>query len=105
VRVFHKEKEDLLTVFYLVLGYVFLSALVIYQVEPHTFENFFDAIYWSTITLTTVGYGDYTPVTMAGKFVAVLSSLIGIVVFALPTGIITAGYLAELDPSRKKRKD
>jgi len=97
VRVFKKEKDDLLTVFYLVLGYVVLSALVIYQVEPHTFENFFDAVYWATITLTTVGYGDYVPVTMAGKFVAVLSSLIGIVVFALPTGIITAGYLAELN--------
>ncbi|MBO5149125.1 MAG: two pore domain potassium channel family protein, partial [Anaerotignum sp.] len=60
-------------------------------VEPDTFESFFDAIYWSTITLTTVGFGDYTPVTVAGKAVAIVTSFVGIAVFALPTGIITAG--------------
>jgi len=100
--VFRKKKDDLTTVFYLVVGYIIFSALLIYQVEPDTFETFFDAIYWSTITLTTVGFGDYAPVTFAGKAVAIVTSFVGIVVFALPTGIITAGYLAELD--RKKSK-
>ena len=92
-----------MTVFYLVVGYILFSALLIYQVEPDTSESFFDAIYWSTITLTTVGFGDYTPVTVAGKAVAILTSFVGIAVFALPTGIITAGYLAELEPKRKKK--
>lgn len=101
--VFRKKKDDLMTVFYLVVGYILFSALLIYQVEPDTFESFFDAIYWSTITLTTVGFGDYTPVTVAGKAVAILTSFVGIAVFALPTGIITAGYLAELEPKRKKK--
>lgn len=100
--VFYKKKDDLLTVFYLVVGYILFSALLIYQVEPNTFETFFDAIYWSTITLTTVGFGDYTPVTAAGKAVAIVTSFVGIAVFALPTGIITAGYLAELDHKRRK---
>lgn len=102
--VFRKKKEDLLTVFYLVIGYILFSALLIYQVEPNTFENFFDAVYWSTITLTTVGFGDYTPVTVAGKAVAIVTSFVGIAVFALPTGIITAGYLAELEPRRKNKE-
>ena len=102
VLVFHKKKDDLLTVFYLVIGYIIFSALLIYQVEPDTFETFFDAIYWSTITLTTVGFGDYTPVTVAGKAVAIITSLLGIAVFALPTGIITAGYLAELDHKKNR---
>ena len=101
--VFRKKKDDLITVFYLVVGYILFSALLIYQVEPDTFESFFDAIYWSTITLTTVGFGDYTPVTVAGKAVAIVTSFVGIAVFALPTGIITAGYLAELEPKRKKK--
>lgn len=91
-----------MTVFYLVAGYILFSALLMYQVEPDTFATFFDAIYWSTITLTTVGFGDYTPVTMAGKAVAIITSFVGIAVFALPTGIITSGYLAELEPKRKK---
>ena len=102
VLVFHKKKDDLLTVFYLVIGYIIFSALLIYQVEPDTFETFFDAVYWSTITLTTVGFGDYTPVTVAGKAVAIITSLLGIAVFALPTGIITAGYLAELDHKKHR---
>lgn len=100
--VFRKKKEDLMTVFYLVAGYILFSALLMYQVEPDTFATFFDAIYWSTITLTTVGFGDYAPVTMAGKAVAIITSFVGIAVFALPTGIITSGYLAELEPKRKK---
>lgn len=102
VRVFRKEKDDLLTVCYLAIGYILVSALVLFQVEPETFSTFFDAIYWSAITLMTVGYGDFYPVTAIGKAVAMLSSFLGVAVFALPTGIITAGYLAELDPKRKK---
>lgn len=102
-RVLQKEKDDLLTVCYFVVGYILLSALVMFQVEPDTFTTFLDAIYWSAITLMTVGYGDIHPVTDIGKVVAILSSFLGIAVFALPTGIITAGYLAELEPKRKRK--
>ena len=103
VRVLRKEKEDLLTVCYFVVGYIFLSAMVMFQVEPDTFKNFLDAVYWSAITLMTVGYGDIHPVTDIGKIVAIISSFLGIAVFALPTGIITAGYMAELEPKRKRK--
>ncbi|MGN0135332.1 ion transporter [Anaerotignum sp.] len=101
-RVLQKEKDNLLTICYLAVGYIFLSALVMFQVEPDTFQNFLDAVYWSAITLMTVGYGDIHPVTEIGKIVAILSSFLGIAVFALPTGIITAGYLDEI--SRKRNK-
>ena len=101
-RVFHKRKTDLLTVCYLAVGYIIVSAMILFQVEPETFPTFFDSVYWSTITLMTVGYGDFYPVTTMGKFVAMLSSFMGIAVFALPTGIITAGYLAELEDKKHK---
>lgn len=102
MRVLHKEKDNLLTVCYFVVGYILLSALVMFQVEPDTFQTFLDAVYWSAITLMTVGYGDIHPVTDVGKIVAIVSSFLGIAVFALPTGIITAGYMDEI--SRKRNK-
>lgn len=102
LRVFQKKKDDLLTVCYMAIGYILVSAIILFQVEPETFQTYFDAVYWSAITLMTVGYGDYYPVTVLGKAVAIISSFLGVAVFALPTGIITAGYLAELDHKKTK---
>ncbi len=76
--------------------HVLISALVIYNVEPDSFKTFFDAIYWATISLTTVGYGDLYPVTTIGRIVTMISSVFGIAIIALPSGVITAGYLSEI---------
>ena len=81
------------------IAYVLISALVIYNVEPESFANFFDAIYWAACTLTTVGYGDVYPVTMTGRVISMISAVVGIALIALPSGIITSAYLDEL---RKK---
>ena len=75
------------------MAYIFVSALVIFNVEADSFNTFFDAIYWATVSLTTVGYGDIYPVTTAGRIITMISSLFGIAVVALPAGIITAGYM------------
>ena len=83
-----------------------------FNAEPHvnpvtgavTFETFFDALYWATVTLTTVGYGDMIPVTDIGRFVSMLSSLFGVAVIALPSGVITASYLEELRSSKKEKE-
>ena len=56
----------------------------------------------ATVTLTTVGYGDLTPVTDLGRFVSMLSSLFGVAVIALPSGVITASYLEELRNAKKE---
>ena len=109
MRVIIKEKRVLLTVLGISVFYVFLTALVMFNVEPHvnpytgakTFEDFFDAVYWATVTLTTVGYGDMVPVTQVGRFVSMLSSLFGVAIIALPSGVITASYLDELRAMRK----
>ena len=96
VNVFKKQKNVLTAVATLAIGYVLISALVIYNVEPDSFKTFFDAIYWATISLTTVGYGDLYPVTTIGRIVTMVSSVFGIAIIALPSGVITAGYLSEI---------
>lgn len=93
---FVKQKRPLLTVGVIALIYIFVSALVIYNVEPDSFNTFFDALYWATISLTAIGYGDIYPVTTTGRLVTMLSSIFGIAVIALPSGIITAGFMDEL---------
>ena len=101
-NVLKKQKRTLIAVAMLACGYVLVSALLIYNVEPESFETFFDAIYWATISLTTVGYGDIYPVTTVGKFVTMLSSIFGIAIIALPSGVLTAGYLSEIKEENSK---
>lgn len=98
--VFAKQKQPLLVVLGLAVAYIAVSALVIFNVEPDTFGTFFDAVYWAVVSLTTVGYGDLYPSTDVGRLIAMLSSLMGIAVVALPSGIITAGLLEELQQNR-----
>ena len=95
--VFRKQKKVLSAVATMAVAYILISALVIYNVEPESFKTFFDAIYWATISLTTVGYGDIYPVTTIGRIVTMISSAFGIAIIALPSGVITAGYLAEIN--------
>lgn len=95
-KVFKNSREPLIAVGTLAIVYVLVSALVIINVEPDSFDNFFDAVYWATISLTTMGYGDIYPVTTIGRFVTMLSSIFGIAIVALPSGIITAGYMNEI---------
>ena len=97
INVFKKQKRVLSAVVTMAIAYVLVSALVIYNVEPESFENFFDAIYWATVSLTTVGYGDIYPVTTIGRIVTMVSSIFGIAIVALPSGVITAGYLSEVN--------
>lgn len=104
LTILYKERQVLSSVLVLALLYIFITALILFNVEPHinpytgqqTFHSFFDALYWATVTLTTVGYGDMCPVTDIGRAVSMLSSLLGVAVIALPSGVITARYLDEL---------
>jgi voltage-gated potassium channel len=105
INVLRKQKEPLLAVASLAIGYVVLSALIIFNVEPDSFDNFFEAIYWATVSLTTMGYGDIYPVTTIGRWVTMISAVLGIAIVALPAGIITAGYMNELNSLNKKEED
>lgn len=99
-KVLKSSKESLVAVCVLAAGYIIISALIIFNVEPNSFESFFDAIYWATVSLTTVGYGDIYPVSTFGRIVTMVSSIFGIAIVALPAGIITAGYMSEINKDK-----
>lgn len=98
-NVFKKQKETFITILVMAITYILVSALVIINVEPETFPTYFDALYWATISLTTVGYGDVYAVTTIGKIITMISSFLGIAVVALPAGIITSGLMDEFSKS------
>ncbi len=103
--VIREQSKALIAVGTLAVTYVLISALVIFNVEPDSFPTFFDAVYWATVSLTTVGYGDIYPVSTAGRVITMLSSVFGIAVVALPSGIITAGYMERISREQSKDKD
>ncbi len=109
VKVLKKERKILLTVLGIAVFYIFVTALIMFNVEATDegniiFSTFFDALYWATTTLTTVGYGDIYPVSEMGRLISMLSSLLGVAVIALPSGVITASYLDELKENKKKKE-
>ena len=102
-NVFSSQRKPLITVGIIAIGYILVSAIMIFNIEPDSFNTFFDAFYWATISLTTVGYGDIYPVSTVGRILTMVSSFFGIGIIALPSGIITAGFLEEMSKNRKRR--
>jgi len=86
------------------VSYIIISALVIFHIEPG-FRDFFEALYWATVSLTTIGYGDIVPTTMLGRVVTMISSIMGVAIIALPSGIVTAGYMQALEEEKKRKAD
>ena len=101
-NVLHSSRDSLIAVCALAGGYILVSALVVFNVEPDSFDGFFDAVYWATVSLTTVGYGDIYPVSKVGRIITMISSVFGIAIVALPAGIITAGYMNEIEKDKDK---
>lgn len=104
-NVFKKEKRTLLSVLMIALMYIYISALAMFSYEPETFDNFFRALYWATTALTTVGYGDIYPKSEVGQLISMLSSLFGIAIIALPAGIVTGGFVEEMNKKKQMRED
>lgn len=97
-----RRQRDLLTAVLFIAGvYVLISALVIFNAEPESFVTFFDAFYWAVVSLTTMGYGDIYPVTTLGRSLTMISSIFGIAIVAMPAGIITAGFMDEMEKTKR----
>lgn len=91
--IFKRAKKAFLSVAGLAAGYILISAIIMFNIEPDMFATFVDAVYWSTISLTTIGYGDLAPITAMGRILAVVSSFLGVAIVALPTGVVAAEYM------------
>lgn len=103
ITVLKRQIKSLMAVFSLAIFYVLFTALIMYNIEPDTFSNFFEAIYWSAVSLTSVGYGDIVPVSSIGRLFTMLSAFVGVAIIALPSGIITAGYLEVLNEGKENK--
>lgn len=101
VNVLKRQKDSLFAVCIFAFGYIFIAAIVMFNVEPETFPTIFEALYWATISLTTVGYGDVYAVTTIGKAITMLTSVLGVAVVTLPAGVIIAGYQEELNKMKQ----
>lgn len=99
-----KKEELVLTVFLMGVLLVFASSALYHcegSVQPEAFSSIPASMWWAIATLTTVGYGDVYPITVAGKIAASIIAILGIGMFALPTGILGAGFIEEV----KKKKN
>jgi voltage-gated potassium channel len=107
-RVLKAKKEELILTFALMALLLVVSSSVLYYCEntaqPDDFSSIPAAMWWAVSTLTTVGYGDMYPVTSLGKICACIIAVLGIGMFALPTGILGAGFVEEVQKSREAPK-
>ena len=105
-----EKKNQLISSIFIILMLMMMASLCMYsaehEVQPDVFNNAFSAIWWSTSTILTVGYGDIYPVTILGRIMAIFISFLGVGAVAIPTGIISAGFVERYtvmqNPNRTK---
>lgn len=97
--VIFEKKNQIVSSVFIIMILMFASSLGMYNVEhnaqPEVFRNAFSGLWWSMSTLLTVGYGDIYPVTVIGRLMAIFIAFLGVGVVAIPTGIISAGFVEQ----------
>lgn len=105
-NVLKRKASQLISSLFVVTILMIMASILMYAIEneaqPNVFQNAFSGLWWAVATLTTVGYGDIYPVTIAGKILGAVIALLGIGFVAVPTGIISAGFMEDI--SREKEK-
>jgi len=103
-NVLKRKAAQLISSMFVVTILMVMASILMYAIEneaqPDVFENALSGLWWAVATLTTVGYGDIYPVTIAGKILGAVIALLGIGFVAVPTGIISAGFMEDI--SREK---
>ena len=97
--VLKEKRNQIISSVFIILILMLASSIGMYYAEhnaqPDQFENAFSGIWWSISTLMTVGYGDIYPITVVGKIMAIFTAFLGVGVVAVPTGIISAGFVEQ----------
>lgn len=100
-----EKGQQLVASVFIILILVIASSLCMYSVEyeaqPEVFQNAFSGIWWAASTLLTVGYGDIYPITIMGKILGIIISFLGVGMVAIPTGIISAGFVSQYSTLKK----
>ena len=104
-EVLRSKRQQLASSVFIIFVLMLASSLCMYSLEnaaqPEVFSNAFSGIWWAVSTLLTVGYGDIYPITIPGKIVSIFITFLGVGMVAIPTGIISAGFVDQF--SRIKR--
>lgn len=107
-RVFTQKKEELVISLMLTFFLLLIASTLMYYAEsehqPEGFSSIPETMWWGIATLTTVGYGDVYPITPLGRLLGGIIAIIGIGLFALPTGILASGFSEEIARSKQKDK-
>lgn len=104
--VMRRSRRELVTSFFLVmLALILMSSFVYYaerDAQPEAFSSIPAAFWWGIVTLTTTGYGDIVPVTLAGRILGGMTVILGVVTIALPVGILSSSFVEEVQARRRK---
>ena len=97
--VLREKKNQIISALFIMVMLVIGASLIMYDIEhaaqPDVFRNAFSGIWWAVSTLLTVGYGDIYPITDAGRIVGIILAFLGVGIVAIPTGIISAGFVQQ----------
>ncbi|MBQ0050512.1 MAG: ion transporter [Treponema sp.] len=106
LNVLKKKSPELLSSVFVIMILMLISSILMYTIEnpvqPEVFSNGFSGFWWAVATFTTVGYGDIYPITVAGKILGAFMALLGIGVVAVPTGIVSSGFVEQVTNERRK---
>ena len=109
VSVIRAKATQLLSSMLVVTVLIVISSLLMYSLEheaqPDIFRNAFSGFWWAVATLTTVGYGDIYPITALGRFMGAVIAILGIGLVAIPTGIISAGFIEDISHKKEAKRD
>ncbi len=104
-QVINGKRQQLISSVFIILVLMLASSLCMYSLEheaqPEVFSNAFSGIWWAASTLLTVGYGDIYPVTVLGKMFGIFIAFLGVGIVAIPTGIISAGFVDQYSNIKK----
>uniref|UniRef100_A0A3Q2DZF8 Potassium voltage-gated channel subfamily KQT member 5-like n=1 Tax=Cyprinodon variegatus TaxID=28743 RepID=A0A3Q2DZF8_CYPVA len=104
--VVYAHSKELVTAWYIGFLVLIFSSFLVYLVEKEfnkEFDTYADALWWGTITLTTIGYGDKTPQTWTGRLLSAGFALLGISFFALPAGILGSGFALKVQEQHRQK--